>query len=51
MKTRKLQNIKLTKQIGFLSLSAFAALFLVAAFITPLTLVFGIPDRHDSAAK
>lgn len=39
MKTKKLNSTKTYKRIGLFSLSAIVALFLVAAFITPLTLV------------
>ncbi|MBA4124707.1 MAG: exo-alpha-sialidase [Acidobacteria bacterium] len=39
MKTKKLQNTKSTKRIGLFSLSAIAALFIVTAFLTPITLV------------
>ncbi|MEO6588442.1 MAG: hypothetical protein ABIP06_03850, partial [Pyrinomonadaceae bacterium] len=39
MKTRKLQNTKLTKRISLFSLSAVVALFLVAAIFTPSTMV------------
>ncbi len=39
MNTRKLQNTKSTKRIGLFSLSAIVALFIVAAFLTPVTMV------------
>lgn len=39
MKTKKIQNTKSTKRIGLFSLSAIAALFIVTAFLTPLTMV------------
>ena len=39
MKTKKLQNTKSTKRIGLFLLSAIAALFIVTAFLTPITLV------------
>jgi len=39
MNTKKLQNTKSTKRIGLFSLSAIVALFLVTAFLTPLTMV------------
>ncbi len=39
MNTTKLQNTKLTKRLGLLSLSAVAALFLFSAFVTPLAIV------------
>lgn len=39
MKTKKLQNTKSTKRIGLFLLSAIAALFIITAFLTPITLV------------
>nr|MDQ3374221.1 hypothetical protein [Acidobacteriota bacterium] len=39
MKTRKLQNTKTTKRSGLFLLSAIVALFTIAAFLIPLTIV------------
>jgi hypothetical protein len=48
MNTGKLQNTKLTKRFGLFSLSAIIALFLVATFLTPLTMIQAASPESSS---